>query len=100
MWEDPIRYAAGSRGALSVSDGGEETPVFVYGVLRDIGVTHTANLLRRRQGCEPIVWGVSVVGDRLVSSDVGESDSMESPVVICCVPVSAMTRTRPGAKWS
>ncbi len=40
---------------------------------------------------------VSVVGDMLVSSEVGESDSMVSPVVMGCVPVSAMTRTRSGA---
>ncbi len=68
-------------------------------VLGDIGVTPTADLFRGGQGCEPVVRGVSVVGDRLVSSEVGESDSMESLVVTGCVPVSAMTTTRSGALW-
>ena len=36
-------------------------------------------------------------GERLVSSAVEESDSMESPVVMGCVSVSAMVRTRSGA---
>jgi len=40
-----------------------------------------------------------VVGARLGSSEVRESDSMESPVVMGCVPVSAMTRSKSGALW-
>jgi hypothetical protein len=62
-------------------------------------VTPTVDVLRRGQGCEPIVWGVSVVEGRLVSSEVGESYSMESHVVMGCVPVSAMTKTRSGTLW-
>ena len=45
------------------------------------------------------MWGVSVVGDRWVFSEVGESDFMESPVVMGCVLVSAITRIRSGATW-
>jgi hypothetical protein len=99
MREDPTRYAAGCRGALSDPVGGGETSVVVYGVLGDIGITPTADLLRGGQGCDPVVWGVFVVGDRFVSSEVGESDSMESPVVMGCVPVSTMTKTRSGVLW-
>ncbi len=102
--EDVIWYAAECRGALSVSVCGKETPMVVFKVLGDIGMTPTADILRRGQGCEPIVcvcvWGgVSVVGDRLVSSEVGESDAMEFPVDMGCVPVFAMTRTRSDALW-
>jgi hypothetical protein len=43
--------------------------------------------------------GVSVIGGGSVSSEVGEKDSMESPVVMGCVPVSAMTNTRSVALW-
>ena len=46
-----------------------------------------------------VVRGVSVVGGRLESSEVGESDSMEAPVVMGCVPVSSMTSTRSSAIW-
>jgi hypothetical protein len=45
------------------------------------------------------VWGVSVVGNVLVSSRMGESDSMESLVVMEWVPVSVITNTRSGALW-
>ena len=69
----------------------------VSGVLGDVGMSPTADILRSGQGCESVVRGVSVVGDVLVSSEVGESDSMECPVVMGCVPVSAMTSTRFGA---
>ena len=68
-------------------------------VLGDIGVSPTSDILRRGQGCEPVVQKVYMVGGRLLSSEVGESDSMESPVVMGCVPVSAMTSTRSGAIW-
>ncbi len=51
------------------------------------------------RGANQSYWWVSVVGGRLVSSEVGESDSMESPVVMDCVPVSTMTSTRSGALW-
>ena len=71
----------------------------VFGVLGDVGVSSMADILRRGQGCEPVVRGVSVVGGRLVSSEVGESDSMDSPVVMGYVPVSAMTSTRSGVLW-
>jgi len=40
---------------------------------------------------------VSVVGDMSVSSELGESDSMKSPVVMGWMPVSAMTNIRYGA---
>ncbi len=40
-----------------------------------------------------------MVGERLSSSNMRERDSMESPVVMGCVPVSAMIRTRSGALW-
>ena len=63
-------------------------------VLGDVGMSPTADILRRGQGCELVVQGISVVGERLVSSEVGEIDSMESPVVMSCVPVSALTSTR------
>jgi len=43
---------------------------------------------------------VSVVGDRSVSSEVEESDSMESLVVMGWMPVSAMTYIRSGTLWS
>jgi len=55
LWEDQIQYAAGCRGVLSVPVGGGETPMVVSGVLGDIGVTPTADIIRRGQGCEPIV---------------------------------------------
>ena len=42
---------------------------------------------------------VSVVGDGSVSSELGESDSMESLVVMGWAPVSAMTNLRSGALW-
>ena len=42
---------------------------------------------------------VSVGGERLVSSAVEESDSMDSPVVMGCRPVSVMTSTRSDALW-
>ncbi len=38
-------------------------------------------------------------GGGLVSTEVGERDSMESPVVMGCMPVSSMTKTRSGALW-
>ncbi len=38
-------------------------------------------------------------GGGLVSSEVGESDSMESPVVMGCVLVSAITSSMSGALW-
>ncbi len=40
-----------------------------------------------------------MVGERLLSPDVRESDSVESPVVMGCVPVSVMTRTESCALW-
>ncbi len=40
-----------------------------------------------------------MVGDALASSGVVESDSMESLVVMSLLPVSAMTKIRPGAVW-
>ena len=40
-----------------------------------------------------------VVGDGAASSEVGESDYMESPVVMGCMLVSAMTSTRSEALW-
>jgi hypothetical protein len=43
-WEDPIRYAAGCRGALSVAVGGGETPLVVFGVLGDVGVALAADI--------------------------------------------------------
>ncbi len=97
--EDLIWYAAWRRGALCVSGGGGETPVVVSRVLGDVGVSSTADILRRGQVCEPTVRGVSVVGGRLVSSEVGESYSMDSPGVMGCVHVSAMSITRSGALW-
>ena len=42
---------------------------------------------------------VPVVGDGTVSSEVGESDSMGSHVVMGWMPVSAMTNIRSGALW-
>ena len=57
LWEDLIRYAAGCRCALNVSVGGGETPLVVFGVLGDIGVTPRADILRRWQECEQVVWG-------------------------------------------
>ena len=42
---------------------------------------------------------VSLVGDGSVSSEVRESVSMESPVVIGWTHVSAMTMIRSGALW-
>ena len=98
-WEDPIRYAAWCRDALCVSGGGGEAPVVVFEVLGDVGVSPTADILRRGQGCEPVVRGGSVVGGRLLSSEVGEIESMESPMVMGCVSVSAMANTWSGALW-
>ncbi len=43
--------------------------------------------------------GDYVDGGGLVSTEVGESDTMESPVVMGCVPVSVVTMTRSGALW-
>ena len=43
--------------------------------------------------------GVSGFGYVSLSSVVEESDSRDSPVVMGCVPVSAMTITRSGALW-
>ena len=40
---------------------------------------------------------VSIALWRVSSSGVGERDLMSSPVVMGCVPVSAITRTRSGA---
>jgi hypothetical protein len=57
LWEDPVRYAARCRGALNVSISGGDIPVVVSGVLGDIGVTPTTDLLRRGQGCELVVGG-------------------------------------------
>ena len=51
------------------------------------------------RGANQSYGGGSVVGGRLLSSEVGEIDSMESPLVMGCVPVSAVIRTRPGALW-
>ena len=45
LWEDAIQYATGCRGALIVSVGGGETPMVVFGVLGDIDVTPTADIL-------------------------------------------------------
>ncbi len=42
---------------------------------------------------------VPVVGDGLASSEVGESDSKESPVVMDCALVFAMTSIRFEALW-
>ena len=57
-WENPIWYAAGCRGAICVLVGSGETPVVVYGVLGDIDVTPTPDILLRGQGCEQIVGGL------------------------------------------
>ena len=51
------------------------------------------------RGANQTYWGISVVGDRLVSSEVRERDPMEFHVVMGCVPVSAMTKIRSGALW-
>ena len=99
--DNPIWYAAGCRGALCVPGSGGEISLVVYGTLGDIGVAPTADLLRHGQGSEPVVGGggVSLGGERLVSSAVEERDSVESPVVMGCVSVSVMTNTRPDALW-
>ncbi len=56
MWEDPsLLYGGGGRCALCVTFGGGETPVVVSGVLGDINVASEADVLHRRQCCEPIV---------------------------------------------
>ena len=47
VWEDPIRDAAWCRGALCVSGCGGETLVVIYGIFGDIGVSPTADNLRR-----------------------------------------------------
>ncbi len=47
VWEDPLKDAAWRRGAFGVSGGGRETPLIVFGVHRDIGVSLAADLLRR-----------------------------------------------------
>ncbi len=52
-----------------------------------------------RGTCQSWGGGFSVVGDRLGSSEVGESDSMESTVVMGYLPVSAMTSTKSGGLW-
>ena len=45
-------------------------------------------------------WGwVSVTLRRVCSSGVGERDLMSSPVVMGCVPVSAIAKRRSGALW-
>ena len=56
-WEDPIWFAAWCRDALCVSGGGREAQMLVYEVLGDVGVSHTVDILRRGQGCEPVVRG-------------------------------------------
>jgi len=43
--------------------------------------------------------GCSAVGGKVLPSEVGEIDSMESPVVMACVPVSTVTSTWSGALW-
>ena len=48
VWEDLVRDAAWRRGAFGVSGGGsKETPMIVYGVHGDIGVSLAADLFRR-----------------------------------------------------
>jgi hypothetical protein len=47
MWENPIRDAAWRCGAFFVSGSGGETPMVVFGVYGDIGVSSAANLFRR-----------------------------------------------------
>ncbi len=57
LCEDPIGYTGWYRGAHRVSDGGGETPVVVSGVLGDVDVSSTADILRHGWRCEPIVCG-------------------------------------------
>ena len=98
-WEEPFRYAAWCRDAICVSSGGGEAPAVVSMVLE------TSSCLLRRtfsdvgRGAHQSCGGGSVVGIRLSSSEVGEIYSMESPVVMDCVPVSAVTKIRTGALW-
>ncbi len=42
---------------------------------------------------------VPVVGDGSASSEMGESDSTESPLVMGCTPLSVMTNIRSEAPW-
>ena len=53
--KNSIGYAAGCRGALCFPVNGGEIPLIVSRVLRDIGVTHSADILQRGQGCELVV---------------------------------------------
>ena len=99
LWEGQVHYAARCRGALSISVSGEDTPLVVSGSwetsLRRLRRISSDVGKGANQSCE----GVSMVGDRLVFSEVGESDSTESSIVMGCLPVSAMTKTRSCALW-
>ena len=46
-WEDPIRDVVWCRVPLCVSGGGGKTPMVVSGILRDIGMSPMADILRR-----------------------------------------------------
>ena len=62
-------------------------------------MSSAADLFRRGWGANQSCGIFSVVGDGSVSSEVGESDSMESPVVMGRTHVSAMTNIRSSALW-
>ena len=84
----------------SASPAAAERPPWLYLGSWETSVCHlrqTSSNVGR--GANQSCGGVSVVGGRLVSSEVGESDSMDSPVVMGCGPVSALTSTRSGALW-
>ena len=71
----------------------------VFGVLGAIVMALAANVLRRRQRCEPIERKVAKIRCGSPSSTVEDSDSWDLLVVVDNVPVSSMTRTRSGALW-
>ena len=84
----------------SSSPAAAERPQWLYMGSRETSVCR----LRRiscvvGRGANQSSGMVSVVGDGSVSSEVGESDSMESPLVMGWTPVSAMTNVRSGALW-
>ncbi len=62
-------------------------------------MSFTADLLRLERGATQTCGMVSLVEDGSVSSEVVESDSMESPVVMSWTHVSVMTSIRSGALW-
>jgi hypothetical protein len=84
----------------SSSPAAAEIPQWLYLGSREISVCRLRRVSSVVGGGANQTCGMApVVGDGTASSEVGESDSMEFPVVMGCMHVSDMTSIRSEALW-